>query len=108
MNFFLFALLATARTADWNYKNNGLDWPYLTNVKDNSCGKTKQSPIDLPTNMPSDRILSFKQDNFNKIYSNPRDVEVQWTGYTSSISLHPELVNFFTSWHAYDFRKTAL
>ena len=52
----------------WDYKtNNGEDWPKLTDVKDNQCAGSNQSPIDLKNTWPK-KPASY--DNFNKLYTN--------------------------------------
>lgn len=49
---FIAGAAEAAYKGDWNYKQNGKDWPDLKDLKDNNCGGKKQSPIDLP--LPGD------------------------------------------------------
>jgi hypothetical protein len=58
-------------------------------MKDTSCGMTKQSPIDLPETLPEDKVILSKWDQFNKIYNNPENVEVKWTGDHTSVVAFP-------------------
>ena len=67
---------ATVAVAAWDYKLNGDDWPDLTDVQNNECGSTNQSPIDLTHNVPADKTISTHQDQFNKIYTNLEKTEV--------------------------------
>lgn len=71
----------------WNYKtNNGEDWPKLTDVADNQCAGTNQSPIDLKNTWPT-KPASF--DNLTKLYTDQREnVEVVWNGHTSQIAVN--------------------
>lgn len=73
----------------WDYKtNNGEDWPKLTDVKDNQCAGTNQSPIDLKNTWPT---KSARYDNFNKLYTNQvKDIEVVWNGHTSQIAVNKD------------------
>ena len=74
---------ATFTVAAWDYKLNGDDWPNLTDVQNNECGGTNQSPIDLSHNVPAEKTLSADQDQFNKIYTNLKNTEVTWLGLSS-------------------------
>lgn len=66
----------------WDYKKNGDDWPSLT-MADNACGNTKQSPIDLTVDMPSNKTVNFKRDPVNRFYTNIVNAAVKWVGATS-------------------------
>jgi len=103
---YLVSAASAAVAGDWGYKENGNDWPQLKDIENNSCGNTKQSPIDLPMVVAPQSIVNSKDDQFNKIYTNPKDVEVTWTGKTSYISLPKDDVNLFQSWHNHKTRKT--
>ena len=39
-------LAAYAAANEWNYQNNGSDWPDLV-IENNECGGPNQSPVDL-------------------------------------------------------------
>jgi carbonic anhydrase len=85
-SFNVISLLAGTALADelWNYKQNGADWPAIPikTIKDNNCGGKMQSPIDLPKTVPDKDIIPYKEDQFNKIYDNPENVEIEWDGHT--------------------------
>jgi len=85
-----------AVAGDWGYKENGRDWPNLK-IESNSCANTMQSPIDLPTNMEAFKTIPFKEDRLNKIYTNPKNVDVKWTGKTSYIGLPENDINLYHS-----------
>lgn len=78
--------------AGWNYaKNNGADWPTLGPIKGvpNECGGKYQSPIDLPTRIPIDKIIPSEDDRFNKIYTNQKsDIRVEFNGHTSQTAVN--------------------
>jgi len=102
----LIGAASAAAAGDWGYKYNGVDWPFIKDIKDNACANSMQSPIDLPWNMDESKIIPFKNDQFNQIYTNPKDVEVIWNDKTSIVYLPTGDVNLFQSWHNYDTRKT--
>ena len=68
------ALVATANAAAWNYKtDNGKDWPDLTDIEDNVCGTSNQSPINLISKSSPAfkyKVYEGKEDAFNKDYTN--------------------------------------
>jgi len=78
------ALLAAARAADYNYDNNGEDWPDRWSM----CGGTQQSPIDLPRNDSAVPVLNQGDDNFNRIYDDMENQEVRWTDTTSMVEAY--------------------
>jgi carbonic anhydrase len=106
--FFFSAIVSSVNGASWNYAtNNGADWPTLgpiNNVK-NECGGKYQSPIDLPSRMPSDKIIRVDEDRFNKIYSNQRvNIKVEWNGHTSQTAVNKpdQDLQTFQSWYAWE------
>ena len=80
-------IAAAAEGAEWDYKTNGADWPSLSP----DCGKTNQSPIDLPdpwTNKNFDiPMYENAEFNFKRSYSNVENVQVNWNGHTVQTNL---------------------
>lgn len=89
-----------ASAGEWDYKKLGADWPDIpaeklhpdatqdeieSKTKQNECGLTNQSPIDLPRDGP-ERVWSAS-DVWTKWYSNPVQETVTWNGHTSIVSL---------------------
>ena len=74
--------------AEWDYKQNGADWPDLE-VEGNKCGMKNQSPIDLRRRgWP---VVDAADDNFNKFYTNQKgDIPVVWNGHTSQTAVNKE------------------
>lgn len=81
------SFLAATQAADWNYLENGADWPNLA-IDDNLCGETNQSPIDLLTDYSSYPNYSAADDDLSKIYSNQKGMTVNWNGHTSQVGSH--------------------
>jgi len=78
---------------NYNYKdNNGEDWPGLSGIANNECGKpNSQSPIDLPSS--GGTVVDFLSDNFNKAYLNQKYRKIGWVGDTSKTSVAPKKNN---------------
>lgn len=75
--------LAAVQAADWNYAQNGADWPDISP----DCGLTNQSPIDLKTDTSGYKIFGSADDDITKIYSNQYGATVNWNGHTSQTNL---------------------
>jgi carbonic anhydrase len=75
----LAAFVASTQAADWNYAQNGADWPDL----EAACGATNQSPIDLKTDTSGYTIFDAADDDITKIYQNQKGATVNWNGHTS-------------------------
>ena len=71
----------------WGYETNGANWADAK-VPNNECGTPGQSPIDLPSVLPSSRMIKAGDDNFQKIYTDQRDIKVNWEGLTSKVTLN--------------------
>ena len=66
--FILIALISSVlavKTSSWTYKKLGADWPSLK-IKDNLCGTTNQSPIDLSYS----KFKKIQSDDYMKNYQN--------------------------------------
>ena len=52
----------------WDYEFNGADWA-LAKVPNNECGHRGQSPIDLPSKLPEERMIKASRDKVQKMYT---------------------------------------
>lgn len=86
----LFGLLAAAHAADWDYSQNGADWPNIAGYE--ACAATNQSPIDLKTDTSGYKKFKASDDDITKIYSNQKASTVNWNGHTSQTNLAQEIV----------------
>jgi len=94
--------LALVRSAEWDYKTNGADWPDLV-LDGNKCGGDNQSPIDLPKRVAESQMISPAEDNFQKMYSDQLvDIEVAWNGHTSQTSVLKDSPQIFSSRHVFN------
>ena len=84
--------LAATQAADWNYLQNGADWPDLV-IDNNVCGESNQSPIDLSTTYSDYPNFSAADDDISKIYSNQKGMTVNWNGHTSQVGSHTEVAD---------------
>ena len=74
-------------SSPWDYKQDGKDWGSLTGIANNECGARNQSPIDLPSSVPDDKIYKARDDNFNKLYTDQTNAVVHWDGHTSKTTI---------------------
>lgn len=97
---------SASSAAVWNYATNGADWPSLsaTDVPDNLCGSTNQSPIDLISYNPDKKEdFPYKrypatEDQYRKSYSNQFASALAFNGHTTQLDLDPnDGVNTFNS-----------
>lgn len=97
---------STQSAAVWDYAQNGNDWPNLsaTDVPDNLCGTTNQSPIDLISYNPEKKDeFPYKRypstdDQYRKSYSNQFASALAFNGHTTQLDLDPtDGVNTFYS-----------
>lgn len=94
------ALLSVTSAAEWNYLENGADWPTATPA----CKDTNQSPIDLPMPGSIDQKVDLWTDKFSTVYGNPQGSSVFWNGHTSQVNINPldTQVFGFNSMHGED------
>jgi hypothetical protein len=71
-------------TQVFDYKKHGSDWPDLK-IENNKCGSSMQSPIDLPIKVPLKNYFYAMGDQFNQIYNNIKNTEIEWDGSTSVV-----------------------
>ena len=83
----LIAYLAIVDASTYNFKKWGADWPGIEMVG-NMCGRRNQSPIDLKSSgWPT---ISSVDDGYQKMYTDPFDVEVKFNGHTSNVYIDRE------------------
>lgn len=114
----IMAFTGVALAAEWDYKQNGADWPAKTS-DGWKCHTTNQSPIDLPTEgiVPEKTISAF-EDHFGGIYSNIKNQKLKWDGHTNKMMYQSNFdgtpdgerstgINGFQNMHNFNQRNTA-
>ena len=109
------ALVSTAQGAKgtYDYISNGADWPSITYPDGtvNQCGSTNQSPIDLKKDLPADKMVEAKTDQYSKLYSNldasADKVKLSWKSGAANIEVRPqeEVQQFNSRWSTNTFRN---
>ena len=73
--------LGSVNAADWDYKQNGKDWPAAECVNG-----PNQSPIDLNLDPAMDKYPRVSGDQFTKEYNNQGAVNMAFNGHTSQLN----------------------